>query len=73
MGDIKNEVKSYIAATGYTLTEIVDRVNKARPAAEKKTTPQNITNKLTRGTIRYGEVKEIAKAAGYEIIWKKSQ
>ena len=70
MGDVKNEIKSHIVAAGCTLTEVVERMNKARPAGEK-TTPQNITNKLTRGTIRYSEVKEMAKAAGYEIVWKK--
>lgn len=70
MGDVKNEIKSHIVAAGLTLTEVVARINEARPAGEK-TTPQNITNKLTRGTIRYAEAKEIAKAAGYEIVWKK--
>lgn len=38
---------------------------------DKQTTVQNISNKLTRGTIKYSEVKEIAEIIGMEIEWKK--
>ena len=67
---IRNEVKSYIAQSGYTLTYIVEQMNKSRDD-QHKTTTQNISNKLSRGTIKYSEIKEIADIIGYKIIWTK--
>lgn len=66
--DIKNEIKSYIAKSGWTLTDIVKEMNKTRPENEQTTT-QNISNKLTRGTIKYSECKEIANIIGFYIEW----
>ena len=66
---IRNEIKAYIARSGWTLTNIVKEMNKARPEDEQTTT-QNISNKLTRGTIKYSEVLEIAKIIGYEVKWE---
>lgn len=65
---IRNEIKSYIAASGWSLVDIVAKMNESRPEGEK-TTPQNISNKLTRGTIKYSEVKEIADIIGFTITW----
>ena len=56
---IKNEIKGYISSSGWTITEIVNKMNENLPD-DKNTTVQNISNKLTRGTIKYSEVKEIA-------------
>jgi len=58
--NIRNEVKSYIAKSGYTLTYIVEKMNESRDA-ENKTTTQNISNKLSRGTIKYSEIKKLLK------------
>lgn len=69
MSNIRNEIKSYIAASGWTLVGIVEEMNKKRGSKGKMTTPQNISNKLTRGTIKYSEVKEIADIIGYNINW----
>lgn len=66
--NIRNEIKAYIVASGWTLIDIVKEMNKNRPA-EEQTTPQNISNKLTRGTIKYSECKEIADIIGYSIEW----
>ena len=66
--EIRNEIKSYIARSGWTMTDIVKEMNRVRPA-EEHTTTQNITNKLARGTIKYSEVLEIARIIGYEIQW----
>ena len=79
---IRNEIKSYIAKSGKSLKYIVDEMNKSRvdipptgtPKKEGvlyKTTPQNISNKLTRGTLRYKEAKEIVDIIGYKIKWIK--
>ena len=65
--EIRNEIKSYIAKSGITLTEIVSEYNKTHEV----TTTQNISNKLTRGTIKYQEVLDIAKIMGYRIVWEK--
>lgn len=69
MNNIRNEIKSYIAASGWSLVDIVAKMNESRPDDEK-TTPQNISNKLTRGTIKYSEVKEIAEIIGFNIVWE---
>ena len=69
--NIRNEIKAYIAASGWTLSDIVKEMNKSR-SADEQTTPQNISNKLTRGTIKYSECKEIAEIIGYTIDWKKN-
>lgn len=68
MNTIHAEVKSHIAAQGYTLTQIVHEMNKSRPP-DKRTTVQNISNKLTRGTIKYSEIIEIAEIIGLSIKW----
>lgn len=70
MENIRNEIKSYIAASGWSLVDIVAKMNDSRPADEQ-TTPQNISNKLTRGTIKYSEVKEIAEIIGFKVVWVK--
>ena len=66
--EIRNKIKSYIARSGWTMTDIVKEMNRSRPE-EEHTTTQNITNKLARGTIKYSEVQEIARIIGYEITW----
>lgn len=66
--NIRNEIKAYIVSSGYTMTEIVDMINKKY---NRNDTVQNLSNKLSRGTIRYSEVKEIAEAMSYEIRWIK--
>ena len=65
--DIRNEIKSYIAKSGMTLTEIVAEYNKTH----EPTTTQNISNKLSRGTIKYSECLALAEIMGYDITWIK--
>lgn len=66
---VHREIKSIIAKRGFTLTEVVYRLNQNREANEH-TTVQNISNKLTRGTIKYSEVMEIASVIGLKITWE---
>ncbi len=63
---IKNEVKSYIIKEGFTMKKIASLLNK-----KSKVAPQNLSNKLARGTIKYSEIKQIANILGYEIKWQK--
>lgn len=65
---VHNEIKSIIAKNGFTLTEVVCLMNKQRKPDEQ-TTVQNISNKLTRGTIKFSEVLEIASVIGLRISW----
>lgn len=64
---IRNEIKSEIAKSGWTLTDIVKEMNKLHPS--ETTTSQNISNKLTRGTLKYSEAREIASIIGCKIKW----
>ncbi len=68
---VHNELKAIIAQNGLTLTEVVNRMNQRR-SPDSQTTVQNISNKLTRGTIKYSEVLEIASAIGLKISWDKA-
>ncbi|MEW9093717.1 MAG: DUF6471 domain-containing protein [Clostridiaceae bacterium] len=68
MSEIRNEIKSYIVASGWTITDIVKTMNEKYGV---NTTPQNLSNKLSRGTIKYDEVKQIAEIIGYDINWTK--
>lgn len=65
--NIRNEIKSEIAKSGWTLTDIVKEMNKLHP--DDTTTSQNISNKLTRGTLKYSEAREIASIIGRKIEW----
>lgn len=40
-------------------------------ARELNTQPQNLSNKLRRGSITYDDAQEIASLLGYEIKWLK--
>jgi hypothetical protein len=51
-----------------SLTDVIKEFNKRHPN-DKPTTPQNISNKLARGTIKYTELIEIADIIGYKIEW----
>lgn len=68
---VHNELKAIIAQNGLTLTEVVNRMNQRR-SPDSQTTVQNISNKLSRGTIKYSEVLEIASAIGLKISWDKA-
>ena len=63
---IKNEVKSYIIKEGFTMKKIAGLLDE-----ECKVALQNLSNKLSRGTIKYSEIKRIADILGYDIKWEK--
>lgn len=66
--EIKNEINSYLAKAGWTLTAVAQELTLKH---NKNVTVQNLSNKLAKGTIRYGEVKEIADTIGYDLSWTK--
>ena len=66
--DIRNEVKSYIVREGMTMTELVEKL--AEQYGWSASVP-NLSGKLRRGSLRYGEALELADALGYELVWQK--
>jgi hypothetical protein len=65
---VKNDIKSIIVQSGWTMSAIIDALNEKFGRTD---TVQNLSNKLTRGTLRYSEAQEIAEVIGYEIKWVK--
>ena len=66
----KDEIKGNLTLKGWTLTEIVNEINRRRKISGlKKTSVSNVSNKINRGTIKYDEVKEIADIIGCSLEW----
>ena len=57
----RNEIKSYIVRTGMTMTEVVDYLSDEY--GWSRSVP-NLSGKLKRGSLRYGEAVELADALG---------
>ncbi len=66
--NLRNEIKSYIIRTGYTMQEIVDILAERY---EWSDSVSNLSNKLQRESLRYTEAVQLADALGYEIIWRE--
>ena len=57
---LSNHIKVLLALKNMTLSELAEKTNQS---------PQNLSNKLQKETLRYKEAEEIAKALGMEIEW----
>ena len=66
--NLRNEIKSYIVRSGYTMQEVVDRLSEDYGWSDSVS---NLSAKLQRESIRYKEVLELANVLGYEIVWQK--
>jgi hypothetical protein len=66
---LKEDIKSLIVKSGLTMNEVVNRIN---DKYNRQDSVSNLSNKLTRGTLRYREAEEIAEAIGYRIEWIKN-
>ena len=66
----RNEIKSYIVRAGMTMTEVVDYLSDEYGWSASV---PNLSGKLRRGSLRYGEAVELANVLGYDIIWKKHE
>jgi len=62
--DIKSEIKGLIYTAGYTMTEVAEKLG--------NTSVQNLSQKINRGSLRYDELKDILKAIGYKVEFKKT-
>jgi hypothetical protein len=67
---LKEEIKSNIIRSGLAMNEVVNHINEKYNRSDSLA---NLSNKLSRGTIKYSEVKEIAEAIGYEIVWQPKE
>ena len=63
----RNEIKAYIIRAGMTMSEAVEIL-----ADEYGwSSVPNLSDKLKRGSLRYGEAVELADVLGYDIVWQK--
>lgn len=67
---VKEDIKSIIVKSGWTLTDVVKALNEKY---SRNDTVQNLSNKLARGTLKYREALEIAEVLGYTIEWVKKE
>jgi DNA-directed RNA polymerase specialized sigma subunit len=65
---IKNDIKATITKSGKTMSEVIDLIN---AKYGRKDSVQNLSNKLTRESLKYVEALEIADVLEYDIIWVK--
>lgn len=66
--NVRNEIKSMIVRSGMTMRQVVDMLSDEYGWSDSIS---NFSNKLSRGSLRYSEVIQIADVLGYEIVWKK--
>jgi hypothetical protein len=69
--DIKQQIKEVLLEKNLSMTDLVSLLNENKPDNEK-TTLQSLNNKLTRGTIKYSEILEIAQVLKYNILWQNT-
>ena len=66
--NLRNEIKSYIVRSGYTMQEVVDRLSDDYGWSD---CVSNLSNKLQRESLRYVEAVQLADALGYDLVWQK--
>ena len=59
--NLRNEIKSYIIRTGYTMQEVVDVLSGEYGWSDSVS---NLSNKLQRESLRYTEAVQLADALG---------
>ena len=66
--NLRNEIKSYIVRSGYTMQEVVDRLSEDYGWSNSVS---NLSNKLQRESLRYVEAVQLADDLGYDLVWQK--
>lgn len=64
-----NIVKAKIIESGKTMSQVVEELNRQGDFGSL----QNLSQKLSRGTLKYTEAEKIASICGYELVWKKRE
>ena len=66
--NLRNEIKSYIVRSGYTMQEVVDLLSEDYGWSDSVS---NLSNKLQRESLRYVEAVQLSGALGYDLVWQK--
>ena len=66
--NLRNEIKSYIVRSGYTMQEVVDQLSEDYGWSDSVS---NLSNKLQRESLRYVEAVQLPDALGYDLVWQK--
>lgn len=66
MSDILNEIKLLLIHNEMSMTELLNKNNEIHG---KNDSLPNLHKKLSKETIRYTEIQEIAETLGYKIAW----
>ena len=61
---IRNDLKAYIISSGKTMIEVSELLGISQ---------SSLSQQLSRESIKYSKVLELADVLGYEIIWKKKE
>ena len=64
----RNEIKSYIVRSGMTMSQVVEIL---ADEYDWSGSVPNLSGKLKRGSLRYGEAVELASVLGYDLVWQK--
>lgn len=65
---LREDLKSVIIKSGWTMGSVVDEINKQNGTNYSL---QNFSAKLSRNSLKYVEVVQILKIIGYEIKWEQ--
>lgn len=66
--NLRNEIKSYIVRSGYTMQEVVDLLYEEYGWSDSVS---NLSNKLQRESLRYVEAEQLAQVLGYKLVWQR--
>ena len=66
--NLRNEIKSYIVRSGYTMQEVVDLLSEEYVWSDSVS---NLSNKLQRESLRYTKAVQLAQVLGYELVWQR--
>lgn len=67
---LKEDVKSYIVKSGWTISKVQDELNKRNDTSFGM---QNLSKKINNETLRYSEILQIADIIGYTIEWHQKK
>lgn len=67
---IKEDIKSYIVKSGWTISKVQDELNKINGT---NFAMQNLSKKINNETLRYNEILQIADIIGYTIEWHQKK
>lgn len=67
---LKQQIKGILNIKGITQTSLVQQLNDKYPREDgKMLSIQNFNNKISKESITYRELQQIADILGYEICW----